>query len=141
MKMINIKEYLKAKDILTILAQSTYMPTEEKLNTRAQRYMDDDRVIALGANIDDKFCGIVILNYVESYRVEILDIAILKERQHQGIGHQMIKCIKEFYKPACILAETDDDAVGFYRKIGFEVNSLGEKYPGIIRYECKYTCE
>lgn len=31
-----------------------------------------------------------------------------------------------------------DVAVNFYRKVGFKVKSLGEKYPGIIRYECKY---
>nr|WP_201024033.1 hypothetical protein [Paenibacillus sp. 32O-W] len=28
-------------------------------------------------------------------------------------------------------AETDKDAVDFYRKIGFHVTTLGEKYPGI----------
>ena len=33
-----------------------------------------------------------------------------------------------------IEAETDKEAVEFYKKIGFQVKSLGEKYPGIERF-------
>lgn len=34
-------------------------------------------------------------------------------------------------------AETDGDAVGFYRACGFSVVSLDEKYPGCVRYLCR----
>jgi hypothetical protein len=33
-------------------------------------------------------------------------------------------------------AETDSDAVGFYRSCGFTVLSLGEVYPGVERFRC-----
>ena len=36
-------------------------------------------------------------------------------------------------------AETDKDAVDFYRKLGFSVTSLGEKYPGVERFHCEYS--
>lgn len=36
-----------------------------------------------------------------------------------------------------LVAETDADAVGFYRHSGFEVMSLGEKYPGTERFSCR----
>lgn len=45
MKLVNIKEKLKDKEILTILAESIYMPTKEKLNTRAEKYRNDDRIV------------------------------------------------------------------------------------------------
>lgn len=35
-----------------------------------------------------------------------------------------------------IIAETDMDAVGFYRRYGFSIEALGEKYPGVERYKC-----
>lgn len=35
-----------------------------------------------------------------------------------------------------IQAETDQEAVGFYRKAGFVITSLGEKYPGVERFSC-----
>lgn len=141
MEILDIKAHLKDENILAILAESTYMSTEEKLNARAEKYMNDDRIVVWGANVADKFHGIIILSCKENDNIEILDIAVLKESQKQGIGHRMIKCIKESYKPISILAETDDDAVDFYRKIGFKVQSLGERYPGIIRYECKWECD
>ena len=38
-----------------------------------------------------------------------------------------------------IIAETDKDAVAFYRKVGFKIQSIGEKYPGTERFLCKLT--
>ena len=35
---------------------------------------------------------------------------------------------------------TDDEAVEFYKKIGFQVKSLGEKYPGVERFCCYLKC-
>lgn len=44
-------------------------------------------------------------------------------------------------KPERVIAETDEEAVNFYRSIGFEVYSLGEKYPGVERFRCIYEVE
>lgn len=50
-------------------------------------------------------------------------------------------CVETF-KPDTIIAETDDDAVGFYRKVGFSVLPLGDKYnTGINRYLCTLTID
>jgi ribosomal protein S18 acetylase RimI-like enzyme len=35
-------------------------------------------------------------------------------------------------------AETDEEAVEFYRNIGFSIQSLGEKYPGVDRFKCTF---
>ena len=103
--------------------------------------MNSSRIIALGVRRDNKFCGILIMEDKEGDELYLLDVAVLKDSQNQGIGRAMITYVQETYKPSCIIAETDDDAVNFYRKIGFKVRSLGEKYPGIIRYKCKYIKE
>lgn len=50
----------------------------------------------------------------------------------------MIKFVCDKHLLCFIFAETDNDAVGFYRSYGFEVTSLGEKYPGVERFLCKY---
>ena len=34
-----------------------------------------------------------------------------------------------------IVAETDHDAVGFYAANNFAITSLGEKYPGVERFQ------
>ena len=49
----------------------------------------------------------------------------------------MIKRVCSEFSLTRVTAETDKDAVGFYRSCGFEVESLGELYPGIERFRCK----
>ena len=46
------------------------------------------------------------------------------------------------YHPVEVIAETDDDAVEFYDKFGFNILSLGDKYRvGIMRYQCTLKCK
>lgn len=68
---------------------------------------------------------------------EITCIAVRKEYSRQGIGKALMDFIKS--RHSHLIAETDDDAVDFYKKQGFIIHSLGEKYPGVIRYKCEYT--
>lgn len=138
MEIINIKEKLKNEELLEILAESVYMPTAERLNSRAEAYINNSDIIVLGASMNNRFLGIIVLDYMGDDELVILDIAVLKSIQKQGIGRTLIEYVKETYQPKCITAETDDDAIDFYRKIGFTVKSLGEKYPEIVRYECQY---
>lgn len=48
----------------------------------------------------------------------------------------MIKEVLRMHQLMYLEAETDDEAVEFYKKIGFQVKSLGEKYPGVERFYC-----
>lgn len=52
----------------------------------------------------------------------------------QGLGSKLI----ESTKINKMIAETDKDAVNFYKKKGFKITSLGEKYPGVERFKCEY---
>ena len=40
-----------------------------------------------------------------------------------------------------ITLETDRDAVEFYQRCGFQVKSIGEKYPGVERFLCELMLE
>lgn len=58
--------------------------------------------------------------------------------QINGVGGKLIDFCSEAFKVDSIIAETDDDAVGFYKKVGFSVKPLGDKYgAGINRYLCE----
>ena len=48
----------------------------------------------------------------------------------------MIAQLLEKYNPDKLIAETDQEAVEFYRNTGFVVYSLGELYPGVERFRC-----
>ncbi|WP_162273056.1 MULTISPECIES: GNAT family N-acetyltransferase [Rhodococcus] len=66
--------------------------------------------------------------------VELLHIATDRRWQHRGIGTALVRWVQAQYPGALIEAQTDHDAVGFYRSIGFGIESLGELYPGVERF-------
>ncbi|MEB7733434.1 GNAT family N-acetyltransferase [Mammaliicoccus sciuri] len=84
---------------------------------------------------NERIVGLVGLISTEQ-EVVIKHIAIQSHIQNKGIGTEIINKIHQLFPKQKLVAETDNDAVGFYIKLGFKIISLGEKYPGIIRYKC-----
>ncbi|MFB5674004.1 GNAT family N-acetyltransferase [Paenibacillus terreus] len=69
---------------------------------------------------------------------EILHLAVDTHKRRQGIGRNMVDEWMALEWPVEVTAKTDHDAVGFYRKYGFIIHSLGEKYPGVERFLCRF---
>ncbi|WP_161497064.1 GNAT family N-acetyltransferase [Pradoshia eiseniae] len=69
----------------------------------------------------------------------IRHIAVTQEKRGCGVGSSMIQFILNDPSIKTVIAETDKEAVSFYRKFGFHITSLGEKYPGVERFACQYT--
>ncbi|MES5955495.1 GNAT family N-acetyltransferase [Bacillus fungorum] len=69
-------------------------------------------------------------------KARICHIAVVPQYRHKGIALQMIKEVVRIHQLTYLEAETDAEAVEFYKKIGFQVKSLGEKYPGVERFQC-----
>ncbi|MDN7228378.1 GNAT family N-acetyltransferase [Planococcus sp. N064] len=75
--------------------------------------------------------------HLEEGQLKIRHIAVTPEARGQGIGGRMIEWIQTEHSPCVVVAETDRKAVEFYRKTGFTAISLGEKYPGVERFQCE----
>ena len=54
--------------------------------------------------------------------------------ERSGLGRRLLSAVQDETRARRLVAETDDDAVGFYAACGFSVTPLGEKYPGVRRY-------
>jgi Acetyltransferases len=136
MKIVDIKENLHDKCVLKVLSYCHYMPTDEKLNSLADKYKADEHVSAF-ACIDGKtIIGVIAVKSLSAGSFEISDIAVEAVFRGKGIASKLISYVIKELSCIQICAETDDDAVGFYRNFGFNIKSLGEKYPGCIRYLC-----
>ncbi len=70
-------------------------------------------------------------------KIEILHLAVDEKYRGIGIGRDMIDHIIHKHHPISIQAETDKEAVLFYKSCGFSITSLGENYPGVERFICK----
>ena len=66
--------------------------------------------------------------------MELINIAVAENARGYGIGRAMISALQDQFQLP-ITAETDDDAVDFYRKVGFGVTSVSAK-SGVSRYAC-----
>ena len=133
----DVKEKLSASAILHLLAPSVFNPTPERLLTRAKKYQADDKTKAYAYADNGEYKGIVVFE-TKDKTAEILDIAVQPEYQGQGIGSRLIDYIFSQFAVSNITAETDDDAIGFYKKYGFAVTDTKYVFDS-KRYVC--VCE
>ncbi|HNX13774.1 MAG TPA: GNAT family N-acetyltransferase [Oscillospiraceae bacterium] len=137
MTIINIKNRLHEPAIRSVFTLSMYLPTPEKLALRAAAYQADPDVSVFACFDKEKPLGTIVLTNHGAQSFEIMSIAVIPNCRNQGIGSKLITYAAQSLHCAQITAETDNDAIGFYRRCGFVITSLGEKYPKCIRYLCK----
>ena len=130
----DVKDELTNEDILELLAPSVFNPTPERLLSRAEKYQADDNTSVYAYSENGEYKGIVVFK-IKEQTVEILDIAVKPEYQGKGIGSRLIDYIFSKFSINKIIAETDDEAIGFYKKYGFTVIDTRVEI-----YTKRYTC-
>lgn len=133
----DVKEKLSDSAILHLLAPSVFNPTFERLLIRAKKYQADDKSKVYAYSENGEYKGIIVFK-TEDNTAEILDIAVKPEYRKHGIGKSLIDFIFTQFPIDNITAETDDEAVGFYKKCGFAVTPVRE-FCDTKRYFCKLS--
>jgi ribosomal protein S18 acetylase RimI-like enzyme len=93
--------------------------------------------ICLVAHDDGVVVGCVCVSRAGADGWTISAIAVAQDHRGMGIGRLLVTGALERLESRSLYAETDGDAVEFYRQLGFAVSSLGEKYPGVERFACR----
>ena len=122
----DVKEKLSDSAILHLLAPSVFNPTFERLLIRAKKYQADDKSKVYAYSENGEYKGIIVFK-TEDNTAEILDIAVKPEYRKHGIGKSLIDFIFTQFPIDTITAETDDEAVEFYKRCGFNVIGFGMK--------------
>lgn len=133
----NLKLYPDRSQVKELLACSMW-PDEEKIVQELNTYLEDESRILLGEFIDHTLVGLMGIIQISHEKVILKHIAVKEEYRNKGIGKKMIQAYIKTQKVNIVEAETDVEAVDFYRRIGFQVTSLGEKYKGVERFKCQY---
>ena len=136
MNIVDIKDRLHDECVLNVISYSQYMPTEEKLNKFADKCESDSAIYAFACEDNGFICGVIVLKHTGGAAFEIISIATDPSFRKQGVASRLVAFAANACRCSVIRAETDDGAVDFYRSCGFQIESLGEKYPGIVRYLC-----
>lgn len=131
----NIKEIVAtSEDVLEIIKYSHFNPTEEKLSKLVQKYHENKGILPFASFNRNQISGIIVLKKTNNESYEIIDIAVDKDYRRQGIASKLIDYVIEKLNIKILFAETDDDAVVFYKKYGFKTEAV--KNEGYTRYKC-----
>ena len=128
----DIKDHLDNPVVREILAECVFDNSPEGLDNKAAEYRRKESWHLYGWVEDGEILGVCGFEAHTDW-VEILHIAVARHAQRHGIGGAMVRALRETYK-ITVEAETDDDAVEFYRKCGFETTAM-QKY-NVRRWVC-----
>lgn len=114
--------------IVDLLRLAIGYPTPEKIKKVMATYSSSTYHL-LGAMRESELIGIVGVEEKEKCLI-IGHIAIKESYQRQGVGKALIEELIKEFSPSKIIAETDQDAVEFYRKCGFICRQVQGQFPG-----------
>ncbi len=137
-RLIDVSMQLDSQAVRQLLDQSGYPADRTVQHTeRILSHIREDRDLRLlGATFDDVLVGLIALKLTAEARAVIRYLVVDRRHRGNGIGRWMIESVWEKHSLSCLEAETDDDAVGFYKRCGFSVHPLGKAGMDSRRYRC-----
>lgn len=134
----NIANRFATNEVYSIFSACMYLPTWEKFCDKALEFLSDKSVHIFGYTENNCILGICVVKCKEEGTAEVKGIAVDLLSRNQGIGQKLIQHIYKKLQIKCLTAETDDDAVAFYRKCGFDIVKTTRNYEEInyTRYVC-----
>ncbi|OCT12368.1 GNAT family acetyltransferase [Paenibacillus pectinilyticus] len=138
--LLNVKSRLNEGEIQELLSYSVF-PDEDSLQYALSKYEEDEDAWLFAYESEGILVGIIGFVMNEKQEMTLNHLAVDPESRGVGFGRGMLLEIIEDMQPTRITVETDEDAVQFYRNVGFVIRSLGEKYPGVERFQCTYEVE
>ena len=133
MRLIDLADRVGAPVVQRLVAAA--FGSEDAALRATERYGAGDWT-ALGYEEDGAIIALIGVERLTESAARIRGIAVDRNRRRQGVGRLMVQALKLRHPGVTLYAETDRDGVRFYARCGFQVRSLGEKYPGVERFEC-----
>ena len=135
-------ELIDRNDLLNtynIYKYCMYKPSEKEFGKKVDIFFADNSIKIFTCIKCNEIKGIIVISYIEQFKVEIIGIAVDIDARGQGIGSYMINKLMNDYNILSIYAETDDDAIDFYRKNNFAITKFVKTYDGedVVRYKCE----
>jgi GrpB-like predicted nucleotidyltransferase (UPF0157 family) len=125
-------------ELPSLIAHSIGHPTEEKINRDLKAYNAKNNFL-LGCFEEKILVGVIGLEEQADYKFILSHISILPDHRLHGLGKALIDEVLERFKINKLIAETDDDSVGFYRATGFHCEATAGEFG--LRYLCTLTSD
>ena len=139
--LIDLKPLLGEGSVRRLISHCIFNPEESRIDAAIAKYQTNMYLLARGYMENGKVVGFIGIDVANMDQCVLIHISVEITARGQGVGRKMIKELVSEMGIKNIEAETDDDAVGFYKQCGFDVLNLGEKYVGVNRYLCKLSID
>ncbi|MDF3047211.1 MAG: uncharacterized protein K0R73_329 [Candidatus Midichloriaceae bacterium] len=126
---------MKDPQLPLVIWGSIGYPSSNKILEVIKKYNDPGHEL-IGAFIDDVLVGVIGLLKADK-NITIGHISVLPQFQRRGMGSLLINHVKSHRGSHTLIAETDEESVGFYAKIGFSCQPFKGQYGG-LRYRCEF---
>jgi ribosomal protein S18 acetylase RimI-like enzyme len=127
-------------EVFVVLGDAIFEATIEKVKMIIHEFCTNNKKEILGYFMNGRLIGIIGIEINEE--IEIKYIGVEKNNRKNGIGTKLINFLRKLNNQN-IFAETDDDAIYFYKKYGFTCEALIKNYNGqeVKRYRCSIKSE
>lgn len=139
--LLDLRKRVDEPEVRELLSYAVGPTTLQIMNQIAQKYREDTDLALWGMEADQTIIGCIGVHFKSPAKVVINHISVHPDYRHRHIASKMIDHLIQTSSVKIVSAETDMDAVAFYRRYGFSIISLGEKYPGVERFLCVYRTE
>ena len=121
--------------VSTIIRYAIGNPTPDKVNSVSRMYKEDPKCHLWGLSMHGRLVSVLGIEQISSTEIRIRHIATQAGKRNHGCASHLIRHV---YKDSIhtLWAETSQDAMGFYERNGFEIESIGEQWPGVERFRC-----
>src|SRR4051812_23324122 len=109
-------------DLPAVIAASIGEVNPQKIEKVLGKYLAADHYLG-GCFLEKELLGVIGV-HLKGSQALIKHLSVLKNYRNKNIGKRLIQFILHHFSLTCLMAETDDEAVGFYKALGFICSSF-----------------
>ena len=129
-RLLNEDEYDSAAEVL---APAMHAGTAEAASERISEFQEASKTVVYGGFIDHQLIAAYVLKR-DGMANEIGLIAVNSEHRKRGIGKLLLQDALRRSGKRPLVAETDEETLGFYKACGFKLVGRRKHPSGTVRY-------
>ncbi len=134
----NVRDEFNSHEVFEFYSDCMYMSNWKSFTQLAYKYIKRKDIYIYGYLIDQQIVGTIVVEIHSDRTAQIKGIAVNSKNRRHGIGKSLVDYVCHSLLITHLYAETDDDAVEFYRHCQFETENFIKEYES---GECKrYKC-
>lgn len=137
-RLVDLIPWLSHPEVRRLLALSLHAPTDDDVARLCRFYAhaDTPRVV-FGLKAEGRLVAVVGATAPQPATCEVLSLAVDPPARRRGHARRLVEAAGAALAADEIVADTDSEAVGFYRACGFALEPLGDAAPGVARYRAR----